>query len=130
MKNRRTMKKRTEPIIIGKLWAKWCPHCISLIPAWNDMKNQIKKKTGFLPKYMEIEEGEIHKIDDFNKKNQGRVAIDKAKGYPTIYKIQGGRIEYYGGERNSQAMADWMMSGIKKGGKSKKLKSRNNRVKA
>lgn len=127
----RTMKRRrTEPIIIGKLWAKWCPHCISLIPAWNDMKNQIKKKTGFLPKYMETEEGEIHKIDEYNQSHSDGQLIDKARGYPTIYKIQGGKIEYYDGERTGPEMVHWMMSGIKKGGKSKKLKSRKKRVKA
>jgi hypothetical protein len=127
---RRTTKIRPETIIIGKLWAKWCPHCISLIPHWNEMKKIIQQKSGFPPKYMEIEESEIHKIDEYNQSRSDGEFIDKAKGYPTIYKIQGGKIHYYDGERTGKAMADWMMSGVVKGGKRKKLKSRKNRVKA
>lgn len=124
-----TRSVKSSPIIIGKIWAKWCPHCISLIPAWNDMKKIIKRKTNFKPKYMETEESELHKIDQYNESRSDGQFIDKSRGYPTIYKIRGGNIEYYSGERTPQAMADWMMSGVIKGGKSKKLKSRKKRQK-
>jgi thiol-disulfide isomerase/thioredoxin len=119
--------KSDKPVIIGKLWAKWCPHCISLIPNWDKMKEIIQQKSRKQFEYMEIEENEIHKIDDFNAKHQGRLVIDKARGYPTIYKISGGKIEYYNGERDGEVMANWMMR--IEGGKRKKLKSRKKRVK-
>lgn len=128
---RRTrVAKPDKPVIIGKLWAQWCPHCISLIPNWDKMKQIIQQKSRKPVEYMEIEENEIHKIDEFNQKNQGILAIDKARGYPTIYKISGGKIEYYNGERDGNLMANWMMrDSHTKGGKSRKLKSRKKRIK-
>ena len=94
------------------------------------MKQLVSQNTKVLPKYMEIEATDVHLIDEFNKNSPKSMFIDKARGYPTIYKITGGKIEYYTGERDAKKMAAWMLN--KKnitGGKTRKLKSKKRRVK-
>jgi hypothetical protein len=131
MRNR-TQRVKYVPVTIGKIWAKWCPHCIHLIPAWDKMKKIIQKNTKTAPNYMEVEEAELYKIEDYNKTNPNGTFIDSARGYPTIYKIVGGKVEYYAGERDPKKMAAWALN--KKhvyGGarKTRKLKSKKNWVK-
>jgi thiol-disulfide isomerase/thioredoxin len=126
-KNRVPVK--TIPVTIGKIWAKWCPHCITLIPAWDKMKQIIRKKTRADPQYMEVEESELYKIEQFNKTNPNGTFIDSARGYPTIYKIVGGKVEYYTGEREPKKMAEWALNNKRIQGGTRKLKSKRNRVK-
>jgi thiol-disulfide isomerase/thioredoxin len=131
MKNR-TRSARTVPVTIGKIWAKWCPHCITLIPAWDKMKKLIGKNTKLGPQYMEVEEAELYKIEQYNKTNPNGTFIDSARGYPTIYKIVGGKVEYYHGPRDAKTMASWALNKkhIKGGYRgTRKLKSNKNRVK-
>ena len=123
---------RSMPVTIGKIWAKWCPHCITLIPAWNNMKKLISNNVKVDPQYMEVEEAELYKIEDYNKTNPNGTFIDAARGYPTIYKIVGGEVDYYAGPRDAKAMAKWALNKkhIKGGArKTRKLKSKKNRVK-
>lgn len=122
-------KVRIVPVTIGKIWAKWCPHCITLIPAWDKMKQIIRKKTRAEPQYMEVEESELYKIDQFNKTNPNGTFIDSARGYPTIYKIVGGKVEYYTGEREPKKMVEWALNNKRIHGGTRKLKSKRNRVK-
>ncbi len=122
--------KPSPQITIGKIWAKWCGHCLNLIPVWDKMKQLVNQNAKSLPTYMEVEEADIKQIDDFNESNPNGTFIDKARGYPTIYKIVGGKIEYYTGEREAKKMAEWALNKkIMKGGKTRKLKRKTKRVK-
>jgi thiol-disulfide isomerase/thioredoxin len=123
----KTRKNRIQvPVTIGKIWAKWCPHCIRLIPAWDQMKKLINRKSKDIS-YMEVEDTELYKIEQFNQKNG--TFIDSARGYPTIYKIVGGKVEYYTGERDAKTMAEWALNKKHIKGGARKLKSNKNRVK-
>jgi len=125
-KNRIPIK--TVPVTIGKIWAKWCPHCIKLIPAWDQMKELVNRKSKNVS-YMEVEDTELYKIDQFNKTNPNGTFIDSARGYPTIYKIVGGNVEYYTGERDAKNMAEWALNKKNIKGGARKLKSNKKRVK-
>lgn len=144
------MKKK---LFIGKIYADWCGHCKSLIPEWEKMKRQIKLNMGRVIKNVEIQffemgDTEANKkkgltvdkmIADFNDKHLSNNPIKLALqgGYPTLFRYCNGKLEYYEGERNAQAMWAWYKSaceedktvGLKKGGssKTKKNKTRHNR---
>lgn len=126
-----TRRVKYVPVTIGKIWAKWCPHCIHLIPVWDKMKKIIKKKGGAKQpiSYMEVEEAELYKIDEYNKTNPNGTFVDSARGYPTIYKIVGGNVEYYAGERNPKKMAEWALGKKHADRKTRKLKSEKTRLK-
>jgi len=62
--------------------------------------------------YLEIEDSDKHKdrkIAHVNSRLKGEKLV--ANGYPTIFKIQGGNLEYYQGERNAQELQQWFKGG-------------------
>jgi len=89
-------------ILIGKVYANWCGHCISLKPDWKKMKSHIKKNFKNI-EFIEAEVSEINKIK--NLKNKHNIV---AKGYPTLFKIrESGQVEYYKGPRQTNDLIHW-----------------------
>jgi thiol-disulfide isomerase/thioredoxin len=103
-------KSQKNMIVVGKVYADWCGHCQSLKPEWAKMKNKIHKKKG--KHYIIYEEVEEKEIDTkLNRiKNEQKVNIE-ANGYPTLFRISNGKVDYYRGNRQSDAMADWYLRG-------------------
>tara|TARA_B100001175_G_C19382446_1_gene577233 strand:+ start:559 stop:864 length:306 start_codon:yes stop_codon:yes gene_type:complete len=69
---------------------------------WEMMKRK-------LPNYInvvEIEESELYKLDEFNKKYKKKVV---ANGYPTIAKISKNKVYYYNGPRIMNNMLQWVL---------------------
>jgi thiol-disulfide isomerase/thioredoxin len=93
-------KKRhsAKPVIIGLIYANWCGHCQALKPEWNTFKNNLKmdKKLASKCGIFEVEDSDSlkdFKIKKISKKVKGgELRID---GFPTLFKISGGNIEYY-----------------------------------
>lgn len=111
--------------IIGKLYMDGCPHCDNLVEPWNKMKNQI----GGSVEVVQFNPDQMDDLEKLNKKHKSNVSIQG--GYPTIFKIEGGKVEYYNGERTTEEMVKWAKNkSYKKGGKSKKRKSRKNKNKS
>lgn len=118
-------KKRhsAKPVIIGLIYANWCGHCQALKPEWNTFKKNLKmdKKLASKCGIFEVEDSDSMKdikIKKLNKKLRGgEVSVD---GFPTLFKIFGGNIEYYSGERNSSSLLNWSKSTIQNGGKTRK----------
>ena len=111
-KHRKTLKhlKATKPVItIGLIHASWCGHCKALQPEWKRMKRGLH---GTNCNYLEIEDSDPHKdrkIAHVNSRLKGeKLAIN---GYPTVFKVRGGNLEYYQGERTAQAMQQWFKGG-------------------
>jgi len=62
-----------------------------------------------LPKYvnvLEIEDSEIHMLNEFNKKHKRNVV---SNGYPTIAKVDKNKVSYYNGPRIMKNMMSWVL---------------------
>jgi thiol-disulfide isomerase/thioredoxin len=104
----------TEPMVVGLVYANWCPHCTQMKPEWNKMKNELQGDNHY--NVIEIEADQPDKqerIAELEAKLNGKT-IDAA-GYPTIFKLNNGEVEYYDGDRNSNMMKSWV-SGERIGG--------------
>lgn len=115
--NRRTLKnKPTKKIIVGKIYADWCGHCIALKPEWDKMKSQIKKSH---IEFIEIEASETTDLEKFENQHNTKIQVN---GYPTIFKITE-HVEYYQGPRDANNLQKWALSNNKRqGGSSRKNK--------
>lgn len=82
--------------IIGLAYANWCPHCTSLKPHWDTMKQNLSSDC----RVIEVEESDFNKqnkIDEINHELKGDSEL-QIHGYPTMFKINNGKIDYYNGE--------------------------------
>jgi thiol-disulfide isomerase/thioredoxin len=93
-----------SPIIIGKVYADWCGHCQALKPKWEQLKRILPKGR---VQTVEIEEAETEKRAQFEKTHKKTINVS---GYPTIFKIVNGKIEYYSGPREPEDMKRWVLS--------------------
>ena len=93
-----------SPIIIGKVYADWCGHCQALKPKWEQLKKILPKGR---VQTVEIEEAETDKRAQFEKTHKKTINVS---GYPTIFKIANGKIEYYSGPREPEDMKRWVLS--------------------
>ena len=117
-----------SPVVIGLIYANWCHHCQALKPAWEEMKQDIMNNYNGQFTVVEIEAGQPDKSEQLAKLEQmlDGQKID-ASGYPTIVKVGGGRIDYYGGNRQLADMLNWATGGQHVGGfrKDKHKRSRS-----
>ena len=104
-------------VVVGKIHAHWCTHCQALAPEWKKMKYAIQEKTKhthYDTRYVfrEIEQAEqdggIAEVNSRFLANSER-KLELQGGYPTIYKIRDGKLEYYDGERSYLGMLRWFM---------------------
>ena len=101
-----------SPTIIGLIYANWCHHCQALKPAWEEMKKDITNKYAGQFNVVEIEADQPDKSEKLAKLEQmlDGQKID-ASGYPTILKLAGGSVDYYGGNRELHDMINWATGG-------------------
>ena len=118
----------TKKILIGKVYANWCGHCISLKPEWKRMKSHIKNNYKNI-KFIEAESSQIDKVENLKRKYN-----IIPEGYPTLFKIkENGEVEYYKGPRQSNDLIHWAtgsnmnkyMGGTKGTRKKNRTKSRS-----
>ena len=122
---RHTYKKRNSNLVVGKVYADWCVHCHSLKPEWSKMKGILQKRKYGI-QYVEIEELEIPtKFAEVKSKYGVEVSADN---YPTLFKIEKGKLEYYNGERTAQQMADWYSPPRRREFKGGRNRSKRNRT--
>ena len=115
-----------KSVIMGIIYAKWCQHCKELMPADGDnesppkwqqtldvIQQNINKKKDIY--YLTIEDDEIkngNKLGKFNEKCKGICKETlTADGYPTLFRITGGRLEKYSGQREPAIMSKWFLRG-------------------
>ena len=139
--------KPKQKLMVGKIFADWCGHCVALKKEWEKMKQYIRLNMGRKFKNVQIEFVEIGDteqnkktgktvdgmIGEFNDKHMSnsteKLALDG--GYPTVFKHCNGKLEYYKGERSAQALYKWAMSSCSndlpkwRGGKSKNKRSKS-----
>lgn len=105
-------------MILIKVYANWCGHCNAMMPEWNILKKKLSKNV----EVVEIEDSEIFKLDDFNKKHRVKVT---ANGYPTVAKVIKNKVQYYNGPRDYKSMLSWVLESKKK---TKRRRVRKNRT--
>jgi thiol-disulfide isomerase/thioredoxin len=118
------MNKKT--VVMGIIYAKWCPHCKDLIPDENDSETQPKwqqtidiikgmKNRDMDMYYVQLEDDEIRNHGKLDKLNNGCKGICEtpvsANGYPTVFRMSGGKLHVYDGLREPSAMAEWFIRG-------------------
>lgn len=103
-------KKRTNAQNANKdsivlVYADWCPHCKTMKPEWNEMKNRL----GSNIKTIEIEDSDFDKDTKIKEMQDRELNGEQLEifGYPTMFKIHNGRADYYGGNRTADAMTEW-----------------------
>ena len=116
--------------LIGLLYWNECYHCKLLLPEWNKVKQDIKDNNNVY-KIIEIENGEIQKLDEFNEINKNVLNGSKIiyVGFPTIFKIVNENIQYYeNGDRTKEAILKWLYdnnTAQMTGGYKRKMKKTN-----
>jgi thiol-disulfide isomerase/thioredoxin len=108
---RSTQKKQGKPIIVGLIHATWCGHCQTLMPVWKKIVKSMKGNK--MIDIVEIESSETDKdarMADINSKISKDSPKLEANGFPTIFKVKNGKLEYYDKERQADAMRKWFSS--------------------
>lgn len=131
-----------KDLIIGKIHADWCGHCVALKPEWEKIKNIMKYEIGRSIKgwninIVEIGDTKENKkmgktvdlmVAEFNKTHLTNLALNG--GYPTIFKFCNGKLEYFDGPHTSHEIWKWVKkscpsSNLIKGGRGKTQKKRS-----
>jgi len=105
-------------VVVGRVYAEWCGHCIAMKEDWAELETHFEsQKTRFPNSKTKYEVVSISSDELATKKPQvEKMYLSKtgnkidAKGYPTIFKITNGKIEYYNGERRYSPMLRWFLS--------------------
>lgn len=125
-KSKKSLPKKEEAVVL--IYANWCPHCQTMKPEWNEMKNRL----GSGIEVIEIEDSDFDKDIKISNIENTKLNGEKIEvyGYPTMLKIHGGRADYYNGSRNSTDMYNWVSNKNKIGGYSKsKIRKQNRSIK-
>lgn len=99
-----------SPVIVGLIYAEWCGHCNALKPDWKKLEGEMKNNPDI--SVIKIDEADPTKNDKMREINQELVA----EGYPTIFKVNNGKVEYFQGDRTFDELNKWSRNGVKTGG--------------
>ena len=102
------------------VYADWCPHCTKFKPEWEHFCD-INKNNADVDMHkisdMEMEE-KINMINNTLLKGSSEKIDMTNRGFPTILKIEGGKVEFFENERSLSNLANWIGKDMK-GGKGK-----------
>ena len=101
----------SNELVVGKIYANWCGHCQNLEPTWKTMKSNLTADLGDSVHFYEIEQtNEQPEVDMVNQKylQHSNQKLALQRGYPTIFRIKGGNLSYYGGNHELNDMSQWV----------------------
>lgn len=97
-------------IVVGRLYAKWCPHCIKIEKTYPAMVDSIEKN------YPQAEFIDIEDVVKDKKLNEiyGNETIPKLEGFPTffIYNKTTKDTQIYNGETDVDAVKKWIIENL------------------
>lgn len=119
-KYKKQLKEPENEIVVGMLYADWCPHCQTVKPEWETLRTMLP------PNYevIKIEEQDPNKtniISRIEERMNGNHIENR--GYPTIFKVNGNRADYYEGERTAELIGGWAMTNMNGGFQANKQKT-------
>jgi thiol-disulfide isomerase/thioredoxin len=110
-RSRITKKKHHKPTIVGLIHANWCGHCQTLMPVWEEMvKTRKGNKKFHIVKIESSDADKDSRMAHINSKLSKDSPKLEANGFPTIFKVKNGKLEYYDKERQADAMRKWFSS--------------------
>jgi thiol-disulfide isomerase/thioredoxin len=123
-KAKKSLPVQEETVVL--IYANWCPHCQSMKPEWNEMKNLL----GPMVETIEIEDSDFDKDNKLRNIENLKLNGDKidVNGYPTMFKIKNGRAEYYGGTRTATEMYNWVKGNTYGGYNKSKIRKTNKSI--
>ncbi len=106
-KNRKTFKKYAilKKPVYGRIYANWCGHCTSMKPAWKELKNYMKEK--WISVNIEDKQQD-RRVPNINRILSPVPALEKASGFPYIFRIVDHKLETYDGPRDFESMKNWL----------------------
>lgn len=121
-----------DAVHIVLIHADWCGHCQQFMPTWKELEDNIgdkvtmhKVRSGIRDEEKnaaELRAEEKKIMEELNSKlSEGKTL--SARGFPSIYKIQGGNLEEYSAPRTLDELSKWA-TGMKTTGGAKKRKSK------
>jgi thiol-disulfide isomerase/thioredoxin len=103
----------SKRLIIGKVYAEWCGHCVQMKPEWKKLQVLLKQDKNIKNyKFVSMEEKNLDKkMKIFHKRyNIPEDTKINVLGFPTIFMIKNGVVSYYSGNRNAEEMRKWIQS--------------------
>ena len=120
-------RKNTPQIIVvyGKLHSKMCGHCIALEPTWQKVDEHFKHHNIKFPhsriiyKEVSVESSElgvgIAEVNNTYLSNSS-TKMESPMGFPTIFRIYDGNLEYFNGNRDYNTLVRWVSRGCENAG--------------
>lgn len=112
--------------IVGLVYARWCPHCTAMKPQWDIMKSKLRSNC----RVVEIEDSDYDKQSKIEELNNDIKSDEKLQihGYPTMFKINNGKLDYYNGTRDATSMTSFFNGPKLVSKKTRKVKSHKNKT--
>ena len=99
-------KKHHNVIVVGLIHSNHCGHCIAMRPAWDEMTENLKREMGNRVLVHEVEANQMPQGLNLVRRYTSQ-PIEIQGGYPTLYKVVGGDVSYYNGDRDPTSMKKW-----------------------
>lgn len=107
-------------VVFGKLYSNTCGHCIVLEPTWNRLIHHFEHYNRKFPhshtvyKEVAVESANLGVgIAETNNTylSNSPTKIESPMGFPTIFRIYDGKLEYFNGNRDYNTLLRWFSRG-------------------
>jgi hypothetical protein len=116
-----THKRKPQiTVVYGKLYSNTCGHCIVLNPTWKRLTDHFEYHHSKFPhsrvvyKNVEVESADLDiGIAETNNTylSNSPTKIEPPMGFPTIFRIYDGKLEYFNGNRDYNTLLRWFSRG-------------------
>lgn len=116
-----THKRKPQiTVVYGKLYSNTCGHCIVLKSTWKKLDNHFEHYNRKFPhshtvyKKVDVESADLGVgIAETNNTylSNSPTKIESPMGFPTIFRIYDGKLEYFNGNRDYNTLLRWFSRG-------------------